>query len=219
MNFGDLQQLVLSWVDDLSAGYFTIPQISRFINNAQLEVQKQLIQSGQNWYQKCVETATVYNQNSYVLPADFLKVDHMTIVTGNAGQGGNEMKHPIFHSTHAEADQVNYTLSCPRTFYLAKNCIVFAPYPDKVYLLRMDYDYLVADMVFQTDTPDIPRQYQEYIAVLASIDCFLKDQRDPSPFFSKKQYYEDMMKKDAQDRMVDRPRMIVETGGGGGFLF
>lgn len=220
MNFLDLKNMVWSWLDDLDGTYFLPPQVERWINNAQKEVQKQLIQSGQNWYQTCAQTYTVYNQDSYLLPSDFLKINHVTMVTGAYNQGGNEQKQVIKHSTQGESDSVNYTLSLPQTFFLVQDAIILRPYPDQQYLMRLGYDYRVADMVLATDIPDVPYQYQEYIAVLATIDGFLKDQRDPSPFFAKKAYYEDMMKKDAQDRMVDKPRSVVITGGGGGgYLF
>lgn len=221
MTFGDLQALVLSWLDDPKAGYFTTPQIQRWINNAQLEVQKKLIQAGESWYQKAVETYTVYNRNSYTLPADFLKIDHMEVVTGNVGQGGSEQKYPIKHSTQAEGDYVDFYLGPPVTFFVKKNCLVLRPFPDQpTYLLRMDYNYRLSDMIVDAEVPDVPPEYHEFIAVLATIDGNIKDQRAADLILAKKQYYEELLARSAQDRMLDKPRSVVITqDDGGGFVF
>jgi hypothetical protein len=48
--------LMLSWLDDPNAGYFSASDTLAWLNQAQREVQKQLILAGENWYVKPVET-------------------------------------------------------------------------------------------------------------------------------------------------------------------
>lgn len=209
MNFQQLQQLVSYWTDDLNFTYFTPTQVQFFLNNAQQEANKKLTQLNDNWYLKCAQTYTVQYQECYVLPSDFEKVNHMDIILG--GTPGQEQRVNLTHSTQAESDFVNYSAAQPVTFFLEKNCLIFRPVPDNAYLIRMYYSYRVSDMVNSTDVPDVPTQYHEYLAVLATIDCFLKDQRDNTQFVGKKEYYEKLMRESATDRMVDRPREVVMT--------
>jgi len=218
VNFQQLQNLVSYWVDDPNLTYFTPIQVQTFLNNAQQEVNKRLIQYNDSWYLRCAQTYTVQLQECYVLPQDFEKVNHLDLILG--GSPGNEQRVTLNHSTQAEADLVNYSSGQPITFFLAKNNLIFRPLPDNAYLVRMYYSYRVSDMSNMTDIPDCPTEYQEYLAVLASIDCFLKDQRDPSPFLAKKTYYEELMQQSATDRMIDKPREVVCTWDDGfGTLF
>ena len=84
----------------------------------------------------------------------------------------------------------------------------------------MQYTYRVTDMSQDLEVPDVPLQYHEYIGVLAALDGLLKDQRDPTPMLTKKDYYMSMMKQDAEDRREDGPRMVVQTEYDGyGILF
>lgn len=209
MNLGYLQTLVLSWLDDPNAAYFTLPQVTVWLNNAQREVQKQLIQAGENWYVIKTQSATVAQSEAYVLPDDFLKVHKLEVLV--SGSGVNEVRTTLAPVTLIQLDQVSTSTGCPAVYCLKKDCMMLRPIPNQVYTIYMYYSYRVEDMVDTVDVPDVPAQYQEYIAVLATIDGFLKDQRDPTPMLAKKQGYLEMMKQDAQNRRVDSPRMIRET--------
>lgn len=209
MNFQDLQNLVYAWVDDPNHTYFLPVQVQAFLNNAQQETNKYLTDLNDSWYRKCAQTFLIQNQSCYLLPSDFEKVNHMEIITG--GTYPNQCKSPMVHSTQAEADRVNYGPSTPCTFFLEKGCIIFRPTPDNVYQVRMTYSYRVTDMIFPTDVPDVPREYQEYIAVLATMDCYLKDQRPVDAFTAKREWYENKMRAAANSRMLDKPRSIVVT--------
>lgn len=210
MNFGQLQSLVSYYLDDLQFTYFTPTQVQQFINNAQREVQQKLIQAGQNFYLTAVQTPTVANQEGLALPDDFLKIEHCELITG--GVYPNEQRSILEHSTHRESDIVNYAPGQPVTFFLQKNCLILRPIPDvSTYILRLHYQYRVSDMTADGESPDVPLEYHEYIAILAAIDGFLKDQRDPSPFFAKRDYYEMSLKQSSNDRMEDKPRGVVVT--------
>lgn len=207
MNFGQLQTLVLSWLDDPLAGYFTIPQISVWLNNAQREAQKQLIQAGSNWYVISAHTNLIQDQDTYVQPENFLKVNRFLVVLSGTGVNTN-------YQTMSFAPliqlQTSYAIQGPPSAYaIKKNCFQVRPFPDQNYEVQLDYSYRVGDMTNALDVPDVPDQYQEYIAVLATLDGFLKDQRDPTPFLTKRQYYLDLMKQDAEDRYQDQPKQVL----------
>jgi hypothetical protein len=217
MNLSDLQQLTLSWLDDPNATYFTLPQVNRWLNNAQKEVQKHLVQAGQMFYLKPVQTNTIYGQADYVLPIGFLKLHRLEIVI--SGAPPFESTVPLSYVTLNQQDLVPPQIGQPQFYHIKRNRLTLFPAPDSILPLRLYYSYQVTDLVNQTDVPDCPDHYQEFIAVLATIDGLLKDQRDPTPMLGKRAYYENLLKQDAQERHQDAPRSIVQTGEGAGFSF
>lgn len=214
MTFLNLQTLVSSWLDDRNNGYFTLPEVKVWINNAQRETQKRLLQAGENFYVKAVETPTRAATSSdpgtdYVLPDDFLVLHRLEQVV--SGTTPNEETSTVEPITVNQVDLFPNTPGLPAAYYLKRNRIFLWPPPDAVRTLRLNYSYLVADMVNDSDLPDVPVEYQEYIAVLATLDGFYKDNRDPSSFLEKKKYYEDLLKQQAEQRHQDQARMVVMT--------
>jgi hypothetical protein len=214
MTRGELRNLVLYWLDDLDAGYFTPTQVNLWLNNAQMEVQKQLLQCGEYWYLKCVFADTVQNQDCYSLPADFLKCHRFELrVQGTSAP--NEVWTTLVDQTLQEAAMFNYGAAQPGVYTIGKDCFYLRPIPDSGYRIKLHYSYRVDPMVDDLNVPDVPDQYQEYIAVLAAIDGFLKDERDPTPMYAKRDYYQDMMKKDQIQRNRAQPRRIIRTSDDG----
>lgn len=212
MTFGSLQTMVSYLVDDLNFGYFTQAQVQFWLNDAQREVQKKLLQTPGNWYVKRVNTATVLNQSDYTLPSDFLKVHRVELVL--SGTAPNEVKNTIELITINEADKLPNGPGTPGCAYMTQNILSIFPAPDTAnQTLRVFYSYLVADMVNSNDVPDVPYQYQELIGLLAAKDAFIKDQRDPSPLLEKLAMYDMLMKQDAEQRNLTRGRKIVTTQG------
>jgi len=212
MTFQSLQNMVSYIVDDLNFGYFTQNQVQFWINNAQREVQKRLLQTPGNWYVKRVNTATVQNQSDYALPSDFLKLHRAELVL--SGTAPNEVKGPIQLITINETDQLPPGPGTPSCAWIIQNIISIYPAPDTAnQTFRIYYSYLVADMVNSTDVPDVPYQYEEMIGLLAARDAFIKDGRDPAPLDQKIAIYENLMKQDAQQRDVSQGRRIVSTQG------
>lgn len=218
MTFNELKNMVWTWLDDPTHGYFTDNEVSNWLNNAQREAQKQLIQSGEQWYTKRVSTALVVNEDTYALPDDFLKMAKFEILL--SGTTPNEVRQAMTPVSLVGLDRVSMTTGTPCAYTIRKNCVVIRPIPDNTQTLYMDYAYLVSPMIASSDIPDVPQQYQEYLAVLASIDGFLKDQRDPSPMLTKKDYYLALMKQDDNNRNVDYPRTVNVTDDDSfGYLF
>lgn len=215
MTLEQLQDLCLSWLDDPDAGYFTRPQLTTWLNNSLKVLQRELIQAESSWYDRCVMTNLVINQPAYSLPADFLKVRRMELVTSGTGVGVSDSKSLIVPVTMIESQGWSVGPGYPAIYYLKKNCFVLKATPDNTYPLILTYSYQVADMTAETETPDAPDEYHEYIAILATLDGFMKDQRDPSPFIEKRDFYRELMKQDAAQRKIDAPREVVSTEDGG----
>lgn len=219
MSFGEAKDKVSFWVDDLNKGYFTTPQLNRFVNDAQFEAQKLLLQAGQNWYVVRSVTTLIQYQADYILPSDFLHEHRLEMITNGFGTN-QEQTLPISQLTLNQQDIYPFSNGTPQGYYLKKERITLVPPPDTNYTLRLYYSYRVAQLVNDNDTVDVPEQFSEMVPLLAAIDCFIKDGRDASLLIGKKAYYENLLKQEAQDRAQDRPRMVVCTGDyGGGVLF
>lgn len=218
MQFVDIRNLALSWLDDLNAGYFTPSQINRFINNAQYEVQKELLLAGENWYLKPVQTTLVVNQQDYVLPLDFVHLNRLSIITSGAGTSSqNEV--PLAPITLNQLDLVPNNTGQPQYYVIKRNRLMLFPFPDTAYPMLLYYSPIVAEMVLDTDIPNIPTQFHEYIAVLATYDGLIKDNRPVESITIKMNNYRQMLKSEAAARNQDAPRNVVITGEGAGYSF
>lgn len=210
MTLSDLQNLCAFWLDDLNMTYFTPTQLTFWLNNAQREVQKVLLQSHVNFYVTRVQTTMVVGQNDYVLPNDFMTLHRPEIVMSGVPPFEDTMSlSPI---TINQQELVPNQTGTPQFYYFKKNRITILPAPDTALTLRLYYSYMVSDMVNLTDVPDIPAPYHEFLAVLATQDGLMKDGRDNTQILIKKAYYENLLKQETQDRNEDTPRVIVQTG-------
>lgn len=205
----EMRNLTLSWLDDINAGYFPIDLVNLWLNNAQKEAQKRLLQAGENWYVKRVCTTTILNQFDYILPTDFLKLHRLEYIV--SGTAPNEEVSVIEPITINQQDMFPNAAGTPGGYYLKKNVMVLLPPPDSAKQLRLWYSYLVADMSSDGQQPDVPVQYHEFLPCLAFKDGLLKDGRDIGPATEKIAYYENLMREDAESRREDQPRMIVVT--------
>lgn len=210
MTFNDLQNLTSYWLDDLQFGYYTQTQVQLWLNNAQIEVQKMLIASGQARYNAWVGTTLIVGQSDYVLPQDFRKINNIEIVL--SGTPPNEAVTPIVPITTNQKYLIDMGQATPAAYRFRKNRIVLQPAPDTPLLMRMEYTYLVASMVNPTDIPDVPTEYHEMIALIACADGFIKDGRQNQLLMTKIEAYKTDLEQDAQERSQDVVRGIVQTG-------
>lgn len=221
MNFGELQTLVWSWLDDPNAGYFTPAQVQVWINNAQKELQKKLIRAGQNYYVEKMSGLLTANQDTYCLPTDFKKCHKLEIVSGGTAGTVTENRNTLTWVTLMQLENYPQGTGLPCVYNIRRNLVTFRPIPDQAYTVYLYQSYQVADMVNAQDVPDCPEDYTEYIAVLATIDGFMKDQRSPSDFLiAKQKMYEENLVADAVERDESSSRRVVVTEDSGwGVLF
>lgn len=209
MTRGELKTLVSVWLDDLNFGYFTEAQINIWLNNAQMELQKLLIGAGVNWYAKEQQTTTVPNQADYVLPDDFLKSHRVEYV--QSGTYPNEDIDRLGAIAINQQDRIPLKVGSPVGFYLKKDKMILVPVPDAAKTLKLMYSYRVSPMTSDSDVPDAPEQYHEFLAVLAAEDGFLRDREIPDWLTRKREKYEEMIKSDSNERTQDDGRDIVVT--------
>jgi hypothetical protein len=77
----------------------------------------------------------------------------------------------------------------------------------------------VAPITLANQNLDCPEDYMEMIPILAALDGFIRDGRDPTPLMAKKAYYEELLKRESQRRNEDTPRTVVVTSDGSGGIF
>ncbi len=205
----DIRNLVLSWLDDLNATYFTSAQVNVWINNAQTEAAKQLMQAYENYFLRTVSTVTVYGQSDYVLPSDFKKLNRLELVV--SGTGLAENRQMLVPTTLNQLMLVGPRPGTPLQYVLKKNRITLDPVPDNTYTLRLYYSNLPVDMTLDTDVPGVPGEYHEYVAVLAAMDGYVKDDRIPDNISMKRDRYLMLMKQEAEDRKIDVPRHFITS--------
>lgn len=210
MTFLELQVLTSTWLDDINNGYFTLPQIKQWLNNAQVETQKLVVQAFEGHYRQCVQTNTVAYQKEYQLPDDFKKLSRLElIISGTAIQNENNQR--LLKITENQQDMFPDKTGTPQAYYFQGDKVVLVPCPNQAWVLRLVYIYRVTDMVNDADEPDIPVDYHEYLAVLATLDGLYRDGREVTPYLEKKRYYEEQFKRDAEERNIDESRQIVQT--------
>jgi hypothetical protein len=116
-----------------------------------------------------------------------------------------EQRYMICKETDNSNNACNYTVK--------RNRLWVFPTPASVYRLRLYYNFLLPDMILDTDEPDIQENYQELIVLYAVRDAFIKDDRESQKILDKINRYETEMKNDAQERRKDSPRYIKVTEG------
>lgn len=209
MTRGQLSTLVLSWLDDEGQGYFNSNDVNTWLNLAHRQVQMLLLQAGENYYMKPVETQTVSGQSDYVLPSDFMVEHRLEIVL--SGTGPNENRQALQVITTNQQDLISIVLGIPSSYYIKKDRVTISPTPQQAYTMRLYYSPMVGDLASDSDVPDVPEQYMEYVALLAAYNGFIKDDRMPSNLQAKMMQFETLLKQMAEDRTQDQSRQVVLT--------
>lgn len=209
MTRGELRTLALSWLDDPNGGYFTPAQMNVWLNNAQRELQKRLIDKGQNYYVQRMEGTMVAGVDTYTLPTDYKKTHKLEVLVDGTADTSSARYQLVTEVTLMELARIPPGPGIPCAVAYKRNAMILRPYPQQAYTMFLHQSYQVADMTSDADIPDVPADYAEYIAIRAALDGFMKDQREPSQFvLDKKKEYEDMLTIDSQKRDVSTPRMV-----------
>lgn len=203
----EIKNYVASLVDDLQMTYFTPTELLRYINQEMRETQKKLIAAGNNWYIKIDESqSTVVNQIAYTVPTDFLKFNRIELCTNI--NTTSETRYNISSITLNQKDMM-FAQSDVTCFYLLKKTLYLVPQATTIRTIRMYYTYLIPEVANDSDVPDVPPEYHEYIAMLVAAQCFLKDGRDASFILKKTMMVEEALKADAIERNQDHASTVV----------
>ena len=207
MTLLEIQTLISEWADDKEFGYFTKTALKSFINNAYIKVFKLLVLSGNNWWLREVQGSFIPGQDDYLLPVDCFQVRKIeTYVSLNS----RESRLPLNPITLSQRDAVS-RVGEPRFYNMKNKSFVVAPSPDVQRYVSLHYIYTPALLTGAGSSPDLPEEFHEMIAVLAAIDCFIKDGRDHQMLLDKKNEYLADIKRDSTERVTQGPREVRST--------
>lgn len=209
MTLLQMRSLVYDSVDDPNGSYFTSTIVNLRLNLAMWELQKRLISANKEYFLSCVKTNTVSAQQAYSLPTDFYQVVRLEYY--EVGTSATSLSNKIMPITPNQRDLVGSVTGDPQFYSLSKNNLLLWPIPNRIVEMHLEYNYQVAFMSADGDIPDMPLQYHEYIPILATRDCLIKDGRPIAPIETKLQEYETLLKQLAVQRQADGPRMVVQT--------
>lgn len=215
MTLLQLRTLCLDWLDDPNGSYFTSSVLNLRLNLAQKECQKRLISANKEYYLTCVKSDTVANQQLYSLPSDFMQV--VRLEWYESGTSGTSFSNWIAPMTPNQRDLLDSVQGDPQYYSMNHGNLLLWPIPNRIVEVHLEYSYLVADMSLDADSPDAPDYFHEYIAILATRDCLIKDGRPLDPIKSKMDQYELLFKQIADQRQADQPRMVTQTQSWGGW--
>ena len=209
----EMRTLYLDYLDDVNGGYFTASVANLRMNLAQRELQKAMLKANKQYSAKVVSTPLVNGQANYALPSDFIQLIRLEYVT--SGSGDTAATQDILPATPNQRETYLQQTGEPKFYTFIKTNLLLQPVPNGTQSLRLTYSYMVADMTSDADVPDLPVQFHEFIPVLAARDSFLKDGRSIAPVEVKLKEYKETMDSIAQQRNIDKPRMVVQTQGYG----
>lgn len=214
MTLAQMKTYCWDLLDDPNGSYFTAANLTLRLNLGMIELQKRLISANKELFQDCVKTDTVIGQQAYSMPSDLFQLIRLEWYPD--GQSATTLSSQIFPMTPNQKDLVGTVNGAPQFYTTAKNNFVLWPIPDAVYEIHCEYNYQVASLVNDADVPDMDDIWHEYIAILTTRDCLIKDGRSLDPITDKMKRYEELLKQVSIQRQADRPRMVVTTAGDGG---
>lgn len=209
MTLSQMKSLVYDWTDDPNGSYFSSSVVTLRLNLAMWELEKRLISANKEYFLKCVKTSTVSGQQYYSLPSDCLQI--VRLEWYESGQSATQLSTKIEPMTPNQRDLLVNVEGNPQYYSLSKQNICIWPIPNRVVEVHLEYNYQVSFMVNDSDIPDIPLMFHEYIPILATRDCLIKDGRPIQPIEAKLQEYELLLKQFAVQRQADDPRYVVQT--------
>jgi hypothetical protein len=212
----ELENLVADWLNDPSKTYFTASTIQTRLNLAQRVLQSILIDAYQDFYTTCATTVTAVGRGRYKLPGDFRKVRRLEILMSGSGDTGDYRK--LEPMDLNQQDLIQKGTGTPTNYFILKNHLYLRTVPDSVKEMHLHYIYRVQDIANDGDSPDIPEDYHEFLAILAVRADLIKDGADMNPILNLKEEYEKRIRTDAAEVKADGARMIVATRGGYGAL-
>lgn len=212
-----MRNLTLDWLDDVDAAYYTTSIVNLRLNLAMWELQKRLISANKEYFTICVKANTVANQQYYSLPSDFMQV--VRLEWYETGTSATSLSNRIEQMTPNQKDLLVSVTGNPQYYTLGKTgtgssssrAFILWPIPDRIVEVHLEYNYQVSFMSLDADVPDIPLEFHEYIPILATRDCLIKDARPIAPIETKLEEFETLLKQIAVQRQADSPRMVVQT--------
>lgn len=196
--------------DMVNSRFVSDAELNYYINASITELYDLLIQSrGENYYVKSYSFTTTTNQDTYALPADFLKlmgVDYVTSATqaitlkAFRWQERNRFREPFYNTR-------NYNLM----YQIRGDNLVFIPTPNGNQTLKLWYIPREQELVSDSDTFDGINGWEEYVVIDAAIKMRVKEESPVDELLLAKQDMKSRIAAASSGRDSGEPARVVDT--------
>lgn len=190
------------WTDAIMTGYH---------NLIQSEIQQELIQADENYFVTQTSINFVAGTGQYALPSDLVKIRRVEDIRHDPA---NPIEIEPIKMSERDTDRrfvVNSASHFQGGYYLVGTQIHFGitPVTSHASAVRLFYIQRLADVTASTNSSEIPVEYHPILVWGVVKNCLFQQQADTN--MADKEYNNLMtkMKKQAEDRQIQRPRRVV----------
>jgi hypothetical protein len=209
----EIRNRVRFYIDEPVQANFSDNDLNYAINNAQQEVVNEITQVAENYLVGTTPTIiqTVVGQQYYPLAADCNKIVRMFDTVTGAPIPFTDM-----NSQNVIVPSITSNILYGGNAFNAMvvgNSVGFTPIPSSgSFIPAYYYVPFAADMLADTDTSVIPRNYIDLLAIAAAIDARIKDEDDTTALERKYGRLMEQMKRTARDRQQENPKRVRRVG-------
>lgn len=183
MNLGEIRTLVRTNIDEITPGFWTEAQITRYINVANQKVNSIIDAMDGDFFTVRVVFSTVALTRTYELPTTFremVRLEHYSLTDQNDIQVLEELPFP---RTEGAGEYPFSQAGKPGRYTLHGTVYDLLPIPDAVYPMRMFFKERQLDMSNETaHAPASPLEFHDMVAIYATIQALQKNHEDASAF-------------------------------------
>ena len=184
-------------------------EINEFLAQSLLELQDFLATVyGADFIYTTDTISTVAGTSAYSLPADFLRLNRVSIVFDSIAYPFRRLESASVNQV-IDVSQQQWTAATDLQYRITPDSIAFLPIPAAIYTVDLDY---VPRMAMAADsTPNPLGGYDEYLVLDGAIKCLTKEQSDTGPLMLQKQALQQRIMRDAPPMDRGNPPMIRDV--------
>ena len=198
--------------DDTSS-FWTDTQLTSYFNIVQSDVENELIQTFEDYFVTQTFLTISAGISEYDLPSGMIKLRRVEDTRGN---GRTQEIRPVTIN-HAEEDYFTLESASFRggSYYIRGNQIVLTSTPTFTdnSAIRLHYERKLTDLAIATATSELPPEHHQVLIWGIVRLCLFQQQSDTT--LADNEYFRRInnMKKQAENRQVQRPRLVKTVYG------
>jgi hypothetical protein len=206
MNRGQLRARTRFFLDEPTEQNFTDSDINTALNIAQDQVTLDINQANQDYFISPNPTTITLTSGTerYALAGDVLSIKRVE----DAATGLEILPFDFNEKAAPGLGMPGLVSAAPGNWYLLGSYIGFSPIPSASSTVNYWYVTLLPQMTTDSDVSQIPRPYQDMLAIRAAIDSFIKDEADAGPLRGLYAEYIDRLKRTANNRQKQAPKHV-----------
>jgi hypothetical protein len=198
----ELRSFARYMLDEKVETFWEDDEIDLFMNIEYNNLVHEIIASYSEYYEETVSLNTVANSRYVSLPSD-----HAGKVVAVLREGV-----PLIYRHKKEmlltaSGEISGS-GAPTRFAISGNSLMLDPTPDAVYVISVTQNYIPADMVNNTDVPDIPAGYESLIPLATVLFALLKDKQEMTRIYQLYEKRKQNMFAALKSRQTWEPRRV-----------